>query len=184
MTFADDPSALRIKAFAQSNATLEGTTPVPQFARLWADCVHDGQAPELAPVQWAAHGFTQTTAGGSEQIWMHLQADARVPMTCQRCLQPALVALQVDRDFRFVADEATALAEDDASEEDLLVLSAEFDLLALLEDELLMDLPLVPMHEACESEHMPTSTDPDEARVAEKPNPFAVLAALKTKAGD
>jgi len=55
-----------------------------------------------------------------------------------------LVNLLVDRDFRFVPDEATAMAEDDEAEEDLLVLSGEFDLLALVEDELLMDLPLVP----------------------------------------
>jgi len=66
----------------------------------------------------------------------------------------------------------------------LLVLSSEFDLMALVEDELLMDLPLVPMHEACESEHVPTSDDSDGPAVAGKPNPFAVLAALKTKKGD
>ncbi len=46
-----------------------------------------------------------------------------------------------------------------------------------------MDFPLVPMHEACESEHVPTSDDSDGSAVAEKPIPFAVLAALKTNNG-
>ena len=99
------------------------------------------------------------------------------------CLHPVQTQLTVDRDFRFVADEAAALAEDDVVEEDLLVLSSEFDLLTLLEDELLMALPLVPMHDTCESEHMPTS-NAENAAAQEKPNPFAALAALKRKPGD
>jgi uncharacterized protein len=36
--------------------------------------------------------------------------------------------LRSDRWFRFVADEATAEAEDEESEEDLLVVSRDFDL--------------------------------------------------------
>ena len=180
MTSAYDPSALRVKAFAQSSASLEGHAPVTQFERLAADCVVQA----TTPVHWVARGFTEKVTGGADEVWLHLQADAQVPLTCQRCLKPVLVDLQVDRNFRFVPDEATALAQDDTSEEDLLVLSAEFDLLALVEDELLMDLPLVPMHEACESEHVPTSDDSDDAVSREKPNPFAVLAALKTKKSD
>jgi uncharacterized protein len=180
MTSAFDPTSLRVKAFAQANASLEGSVPVKHFERLYADCVGEVGA----PVQWAAQGDTQKKAGASDEIWLHLQAQAQAPLICQRCLKPVLVELLVDRDFRFVPDEATAMAEDDEAEEDLLVLSSEFDLLALVEDELLMDLPLVPMHEACESEYVPTSGDLDTSGVAEKPNPFAVLAALKTKEGD
>lgn len=187
MTFDDRPTALRIKAFAQAQATLEGATPMQQFERLWADCVHEpAQEPAQEPsqVHWTARGFTQTDTGGAEHIWLHLQAQASVPLVCQRCLKPVQVALQVDRDFRFVPDEATALAEDDDSLEDLLVLSPEFDLLALLEDELLMDLPLVPMHEVCDSAHLVAGKDLLDEDVAEKPNPFAVLAALKARKGD
>lgn len=180
MTSAYDPTSLRVKAFAQSEALLEGAAPMQQFERLAADAV--GEA--AAPVRWSARGFTEKVTGGAAEVWLSLHADAQIPLTCQRCLKPVLVDLQVDRDFRFVPDEATALAEDDASEEDLLVLSTEFDLLALVEDELLMDLPLVPMHEACESEHVPTSGETEEVALAQKPNPFAVLAALKTKKGD
>lgn len=180
MTSAFDPTSLRVKAFAQASASIEGSAPMAQFERLSADCVGEVSA----PVHWKARGATQKKAGASDEIWLHLQAEAQAPLICQRCLKPVLVSLLVDRDFRFVADEATAMAEDDDAEEDLLVLSSEFDLLALVEDELLMDLPLVPMHEACESEHVPTSDGLDVSELAEKPNPFAVLAALKTKKGD
>ena len=88
-------------------------------------------------------------------------------------------ALEVDRSFRFVKDEATAEAQDDESEEDLLVFSKDFDLLALVEDELLMALPLVPMHASCRSEHAPTSKDDSGVDADAKPNPFAVLATMR-----
>ena len=110
---------------------------------------------------------------------MHLQAKTEVPLTCQRCLKTMDQALAVDRNFRFVKDEATAEAQDDESEEDLLVISKDFDLLALIEDELLMALPLVPMHTSCQSEHAPTSKDDSCADADAKPNPFAVLATMR-----
>ena len=104
-----------------------------------------------------------------------------MPLTCQRCLHPVPTELLIEQDFRFVADEATALAEDDASEEDLLVLEDSFNLQALIEDELLMSLPLVPMHPACLSEQAPTSKEEAAILAEAKPNPFAVLATLKTR---
>lgn len=93
------------------------------------------------------------------------------------------VDLAVDQWYRFVATENIAMAEDDQSEEDLLVMEPYFDLLALLEDELLMAIPLVPMHEECPvnpafsaGEEVQVMADPVEGS---KPNPFAVLAKLK-----
>jgi uncharacterized protein len=56
-----------------------------------------------------------------------------------------------------------------------------FDLLALIEDELLMGMPLVPMHPACLSEQAPTSQEEEVILADVKPNPFAVLASLKTR---
>ena len=90
--------------------------------------------------------------------------------------------LEVDQMYRFVATEAIAMAEDDAAEEDLLVLTPQFDLLAVLEDELLMALPLVPMHAMCPVEVVMAAGElPASEAAPEKPNPFAVLAQLKVK---
>jgi uncharacterized protein len=90
------------------------------------------------------------------------------------------VPLDVDRWFRFVADETTAEALDDDSEEDLLALSRDFSLHELIEDELLMALPVVPRHEVCPSEVPMNSSDEDfEAANAERPNPFAALAGIR-----
>jgi uncharacterized protein len=93
--------------------------------------------------------------------------------------------LDVNQWYRFVASEEIAMVQDDESEEDLLVMEPHFDLLAVLEDELLMALPLVPMHEQCPTQPVMQSQQSEaqeQALVqAEKPNPFAVLAQLKDK---
>ena len=43
----------------------------------------------------------------------------------------------------------SAEAEDDQAEEDLLVATPSFDALTLIEDELILALPLVPRHDDC-----------------------------------
>jgi uncharacterized protein len=84
--------------------------------------------------------------------------------------------------FRFVADEATAAAEDDESEEDLLVLMPELNIFELIEDELIMSAPLVPMHETCPTEVPMSAVDEAfEEALEARPNPFAALAQLKKK---
>jgi len=177
MTKEFSPQRLDVKAFAQAQAQLEGDQPLSQFNRL----VLEAQGPhEGVDIRWAAQGELRAESGAEPQIWLHLQAETDLPMICQRCLAPASIPLDVDRSFRFVADEATAEALDDESEEDLLSLSKDFDLFELLEDELLMELPVVPMHEVCpESVPLASSDDDFEQANSEKPNPFAALASLR-----
>jgi len=173
---------LDVAAFARDGATLHGREALRQRTRL-LDETH-GQGAEL-PVQWAARGEAVAVTGGDPQIWLHLKASAVLPLTCQRCLAPVDVTLTVDRSFRFVADEATALAHDDESEEDLLAISREFDLAQLVEDELLMEMPAVPRHEACPVDVKLVATDAAfDALEAAKPHPFAALQKLKADKGN
>lgn len=167
---------LDIKAFAEEGASLSGQALVSAFERLMAET--EGRGAGHA-VTWAARGELRNPRHVHPEIWLHLEAGARLSLTCQRCLAPVDVDLSVERTFRFVATEAMAEAEDDASEEDLLALSRSFDLPALIEDEILMDLPLVPRHDVC-PEPLPAPVDDlsDEAE-SSKPNPFAVLGRLK-----
>jgi uncharacterized protein len=112
--------------------------------------------------------------------WLHLAADTVVPLVCQRCLAPVQLPLAVDRWFRFAADEATAAAEDESAEEDVLAVSRDFDLPALIEDELLMEIPVTPRHEVCPEPARLSVADPDfDAAGEARPNPFAVLGALR-----
>lgn len=171
---------LDMKAFAQSGGVREQQGRLADFSRLSQEAA--GRFPD-EPVRWRAVG-EQRAAGGAAQPWLHLTAETSLTVTCQRCLEPVALALSVDRWFRFVADEATAELEDEEAEEDVLVLDPAFDLAGLVEDELLMELPLVPSHAVCPTAVTLEHVDPDFEQAQEaKPNPFGVLAGMKIKPG-
>ena len=168
---------LDVRALARAGASLSGEAPVADFERLRVEAV---DAPDAYRVRWQARGEMRLDAGGLTQPWLHLEATTTLPLACQRCLETVEVALAVRRAFRFVATEEQAEAEDEEAEEDVLAWSRDFDLLGLVEDELLMELPLVPRHEVCPAEVRLTVQDADfEASQEARPKPFAGLAALK-----
>jgi len=172
-----DPHRLDVRRFADEGGRLEASDSVRSFPRLLAET----QGEDLtAAVSWRARGELLNPHHVQPQVWVHLDAEATLPLVCQRCLQPVDVPLAVHRSFRFVADEATAAAEDDAAEEDLLALSRSFDLVELVEDELLMEVPVAPMHEVCPEPVKMSATDPGfEAAEPEREHPFAVLGRLR-----
>jgi uncharacterized protein len=173
-----DPSHLDVVAFARDGASLEGQSPLSELPRLLDEQV--AGVLQAGPVVWHLEGRLVPQSGGPDQIWLDLQASVALPMQCQRCLTPVLERVAAERSFRFVADEATAAALDDEAEEDILVISRDFDALALVEDELILALPLVPLHEVCPQTMPMSAVDPDFESTAAKPNPFGVLAGLKT----
>lgn len=182
------PERLDVAAFALVSGRLQGDDSLQKYKRLLQEA-SDNQ-PDVGTthtVQWQAQGELVETAAGSgvgsaAQVWLHLQAQATLPQICQRCLADVDLTLDVDRAYRFVADEATAEAQDDDCEEDVLALSREFNLMELIEDELLMALPLVPRHEVCPVQPKMAVADEDfDSSGGEKPNPFAVLGTLKGK---
>ena len=173
------PAHLNVPAFIDAGGACTGHDALSRYPRLMEDL--QGSMAGL-DVQWHAQGELRPALGGPAQRWLHLEVSATVPLTCQRCLTTVELPLQVDRWFRFVADEATAEAQDEDVEEDLLVTSRDFDLYALVEDELLMELPVVPRHGVCPDPVKMQAEDADfEAAEAAKPNPFAALAGLQKK---
>ncbi len=173
-------SRLDVTAFAQEGARLSGASRLGAHERLLAET--GGRGADL-PLAWSARGESRQPRGGQAQPWLHLQAQATLPLACQRCLAPVDVTVSVERSFRFVADEAAALAEDDGSEEDLLVVSRSFDLLELVEDEILMEIPLVPSHDTCPQPVKLSAEDPGFEHESPQANPFAVLGRLKSGKG-
>jgi uncharacterized protein len=176
-----DPQHLDVVAFARDGLRLQGEGALAAWPRL-AEEQH-GDALAASPVQWQLQGRAVAQSGAPDQLWLDLKASLMLPMQCQRCLNPVLEAVHAERSFLFVADEAAAQALDDEVEDDVLVISRDFDALALVEDELILSLPLVPLHEVC-PETLPMSVaDPAFEAAAERPNPFGVLASLKTDPG-
>ena len=164
-----------VAELARTQTQLEGELPLSACKRLLADVL--AAEPSAVFVQWRVSAFQRTASGETRpRPWLQLTAQADVHVTCQSCLEPMAVPLHVDRLFRFVATEEEALLEDEESEEDVLSEPQDVDLFALLEDEMLLALPLVPRHGGCIAEYQDVDAP---AVIEEKPNPFAALAALK-----
>ncbi len=119
-----------------------------------------------------------------EQRLAVLTGDAKVSVTlsCQRCGKPFAHQVYTQYCFSPIVKDEQAEALPEAYEPVQVNEFGEIDLLALVEDEIILSLPVVPVHD---SEHCEVSEAdmvfgklPAEA---EKPNPFAVLASLKRK---
>jgi uncharacterized protein len=195
-----DPLRLHVANFAADALQAEGDWAIAELPRLAdSECPVDDGSPLKAKVdaprgpsraagdltrrvRWRAVGSTRRV-GGEDQIWLHLLADADAVLQCQRCLRPLDEAVHVDRHFRFVGDEEAAAALDDEIEDEVLALPKTLNLRDLVEDEMLLALPLVPRHDVC-PEVIPMQFG-DVEEVEEKANPFASLALLrKDKDGD
>ena len=162
---------------ANAGSTLTGTGMLSKYERLAEEA--RGLAPDSV-LDWSARGQILSAATGEDQVWLHVTARVTVPLVCQRCMGPLDVALSLSPSFRFVATEEIALAQDEDAEEDVLVFSREFNLAALIEDELLMALPLIPRHEVCPTQVKLSVSDPGfEQAAVEKTNPFSALAKLQ-----
>jgi uncharacterized protein len=137
--------------------------------------------------EWAVNTFFDGVAGAEPRLMMDLRLAGQAHLACQRCMQACPIQINELRRFIFFADEAMADAfpiEDDALEP--LVMSSHFDLLATIEDEILLSFPLIPMHPegVCKAVSLLPEgvhgSAPDSA--TEKPeNPFNILKNMKKK---
>lgn len=175
---AFDPRSVDIAAFAKHGGEESGSWPLATLGRLCDEAHADAKPASSDQMQWRATGESRPRRGADPEIWLHLEGRAKLSLVCQRCLQPVETALEVRRSFQFVAGEDQAAAIDEGSEEDVLAITRSLDLIDLLEDEVLLALPLVPRHEVCPR---PLKFQDDDVLLEEPVNPFAVLSALKRK---
>lgn len=212
---AIDPHALDVFEFARTGRQAAGALRVSQLSRMLNEVPAD--APERDTVfTWQAEGSTQPElqddGSEAEQPYLRLAVHGSAWLECQRCLAPYAQAFDVDATYRLVATEAEAEEYPlDDDETDVIVGSRQFDLVDLIEEELLLALPLVPKHEVCPSVHESLvsgvgggeaygdeggegeggeSGEADAVNEGEggegrggKPNPFAALEVLKRDGG-
>lgn len=111
-----------------------------------------------------------------------------VQLDCQRCLDVVqldlttnihLAILNDECMIDYLADEVdfVVLGENDSSQKGDFLNHAQVDLLALIEDELLLLLPFAPKHEDCEHQYQPS--EEIEYQAEKQDSPFAILASLK-----
>jgi uncharacterized protein len=193
-----DPRQLDVFEFARSGRQAAGVVRVSQLPRMLNEVPAEVSAEQRdTAFTWQAEGSAQTELqeDGTEglQPYLRLAVHGVAWLECQRCLTPYEQALNVDATYRIVATEAEAeefpLDEDEV---EVIVGSRQFDLVDLIEDELLLSLPLIPKHEVCPQVHESlvsgVSGEDGEAEQDEiaaddepkRPNPFAALRSLKT----
>ena len=107
--------------------------------------------------------------------------DAVMVVTCQRCMGP--MNWPVHAEFQLAVVTSEAQAEQLPADYDALLLEGEtIQLASLIEDELLLAVPVAPLHPASECSVNPADWSPPEIEPetdSKRENPFAVLAGLK-----
>ncbi|CAG4890740.1 DUF177 domain-containing protein [Paraburkholderia gardini] len=193
-----DPRELDLFEFARSGRQAAGVVRVSQLPRMLNEV--PAEAPERdTAFTWQAEGSTQPELqdDGTEgpQPYLRLALHGSAWLVCQRCLAPYEQAFNVDAIYRVVNTEEEAeefpLDEDEV---EVIVGSRQFDLVGLIEEELLLSLPLVPKHDVCPEVHESLVSgvsgadgEGEEAARDEageggepgRPNPFAALEGLK-----
>lgn len=155
--------------FARNGRVMRGQAPLAGFARL-QDLLLSSQG----VVNYTLSG----KIGAKGEPLLICSMDGKLVLQCQRCLEALEYPLRIESQLRLVQG-ATQFDELDDGDEDVdsIPVSAEMDVLALVEDEILLSLPISPLHppELCSGKGEAGSVN------EKRNNPFGVLAALKVK---
>ena len=152
--------------FAREAGSLQGELPVAELTR-----VLDLLASSASSLSYRLEG----RLGESGRPQLLLQLDGVLSVCCQRCLEGINYPLKVRNVLEFVDDEDDLTqeeVEDDSM--DFLPAQSEIDVVALIEDEVILSLPSAPRHESC--------VIPASEQDAPEDSPFAVLKGLRSKA--
>ena len=131
----------------------EGFFSLQHFPRIlseiWPGSVEEvtKKSPEQAGIDWQVATWLDDRAAGHTDYRLRLKIRTALHLECQRCLEGFLQ--KIDISAQFVLLESHQEVEDfpiDNFVEDALLQSDTFDLMALIEDEVLLALPLVPKH--------------------------------------
>ncbi|WP_269532623.1 DUF177 domain-containing protein [Chitinimonas sp. BJYL2] len=155
--------------FARQGKSRRGELPLSKLERVQADVISGS----------AVHYALAGSMDHYKRPVLDLALGGELQLRCHRCLKPMDFELDVTARFTLFGDEAkleTAEAEEDELEG--LMFDRDFDLQNLIEDEILLSLPYVALHDACAAE---AAMDVVEEAPSQRPNPFAVLAELKGK---
>ena len=153
-------------SFAREARILECELPVAGFER-----IQDGLTENVGVIRYRIEGGL----GERNRPQLHLQLDGVLSLCCQRCLEGVEYSLQVSNVLEFVDNEDELTQEEiEDDSRDFLPAQSEVDVVALIEDEIILDLPSAPRHESC--------VLPANEQDAPEDSPFAVLKGLRSKA--
>lgn len=172
MSYGNLPKYIDPRKFAERGVQITGTTSVEKMPQL-ASYLCQGDDTIAVDLQFDLDELKIRTVTGSAKGLVH--------MTCQRCLEP--VAVDIEAAFNL----AIAPNEERAKQlpryyDPLIVEDDEVETLSIIEEELILSLPIVPYHTDCSVQtSFGDKTDAAKTLESEKPNPFSVLAQLKAE---
>lgn len=113
------------------------------------------------------------------QRYLEGTAEVEVEMLCQRCLEPVQLELNAKLSLGIVVDEEAAknLPE---HYDPMVIEKDQIDPADVVEDELILTLPIIPLHSSCHVTQEFGDTDAEEPS-DNTDNPFSILAQLKSK---
>ena len=145
--------------------TFEGSIPFREMPRL---------RDALASVDGSVRYEIEFGRDEMQVAYVGLKLDAALPLTCQRSLEAYEEQVSIDERLGLISKESEEAALPPGYEP-LLTETGEINLADVVEDELILALPVVPMKPGLEEkEHVFTAAPPGGAG-----NPFAALANLK-----
>lgn len=115
--------------------------------------------------------------------YVELRIDTELPLECQRSMERFLFPVQIVQRLGLIRDEADEAALPPGYEPLLVPDDGELRTIELVEDELILAVPVVPVKpgsEAVERDWPATQAEQDEFTHSSA-NPFAALSALKSK---
>lgn len=98
-----------------------------------------------------------------------------VSLQCQRCLEELEHMLDIHAELRVAQNEQELQSFDEDESVDCILTQPEMDVLSLIEDEIILSLPVSSRHE--QGECMPGGRQ--DGKIIREASPFAALAALK-----
>lgn len=172
------PHHIDIKKIADDGFAWRGLITADDMSRI-ADSVHQMSD---APIE-----LSVTITKNNDIIWFSFDIVCSCLVICQRCLKPMPQAFDTITKLALLTDDSQETLLDDDQEwllladvSDVVGKELRLTLMDVIEDELLLNMPLAPKHEIGHSDCVPVEQiNEEEEDDEEKDNPFAALAALK-----
>jgi uncharacterized protein len=153
-------------AFACEAGSLQGELQIASLTRVLDMLTHS-----VGCLSYRVEG----KMGARNRPQLMLTLDGVLSVRCQRCLEGIDYPLKLQSLLEFVNDEEDLTQEEvEDDSKDFLPAQSEIDVVALIEDEIILELPPAPRHEYC--------VLPGSGQEKENVSPFSVLKGLKGKA--
>jgi len=149
--------------FARRGGEISGEVPMAELPRM-ADLLTDFEG----KISYILLGLY----GKDSKPRLELTLNGTCNLRCQRCLNTLVYPIELVSNLRLVTEGELDSSDIEDDEEDSIPAEKRLDVLALLEEELLLSLPIAQKHELNECQIAASGLQRSD-------NPFAVLAGLK-----